>query len=336
MSTKKIKTDNINPLQAALDSIENQFGEGSIFRMGDSACIIPEGVSTGSLSLNLALGGWGVPRGRITEIFGPESSGKTTLALHIIANAQRNNGTVAYIDAEHALDLTWANKVGVDTKAMLLSQPNTGEEALTIVETLIKSNSVDVIVVDSVAALTPKAELEGEMGDCHIGLQARLMSQAMRKLAALIGNSKTALIFINQIRMKIGIMFGNPETTTGGKALKFYSSVRIDLRKISTLKDSLNVIGSHIRAKVVKNKIAPPFKEAEFDILFASGISYEGDIIDVALSKGLITKSGGWLIYGEIKLHGREGFVKYLVENPNLVQELHNNIIGLNYENNKG
>jgi len=335
MRTKKTKSDSINSLQSALDSIENQFGEGSIFRMGDNGCIVPDGISTGSLSLDLALGGYGIPRGRITEIFGPESSGKTTLALHIIANAQKNNGTVAFIDAEHALDMAWANKVGVDTKSMLLSQPSTGEEALTIVETLIRSNSVDVIVVDSVAALTPKVELEGEMGDCHIGLQARLMSQAMRKLTSLIGNSKTVLIFINQIRMKIGVMFGNPEITTGGRALKFYTSVRIDLRRLATLKDGFGSIGSRVRARVVKNKIAPPFKDAEFDILFNSGISYEGDVIDLALSKGLITKSGAWFVYEEIKVQGKEGFVKYLVENSDLTQTLHNKIIGLTNENNE-
>ena len=251
-----------------------------------------EGISTGSLSLDIALGGRGIPRGRVTELFGPESSGKTTLALHVIANAQRAGGVAAFIDAEHALDTTWAKRLGVDVSSLLVSQPDTGEQALDITEMLIESNSVDIIVIDSVAALTPRAEIEGEMGDGHMGLHARLMSQAMRKLTAVISKSKTALVFINQIRMKIGVMFGNPETTTGGTALKFYSSIRIDLRRITTLKDATGAVGSRVRARVVKNKIAPPFREAEFDIMFDSGISYEGDLLDLALACNVVEKGG--------------------------------------------
>jgi recombination protein RecA len=286
--------------------IEKQYGKGSIMQMDESQYARVEGIPTGSLSLDIALGGRGVPRGRVTELFGPESSGKTTLALHTIANAQKT-GVAAFIDAEHALDTTWAKRLGVDVRSLLVSQPDTGEQALDIAEMLIRSNAVDVIVVDSVAALTPAAELEGEMGDRHVGLQARLMSQAMRKLAGVINKSKTALIFINQIRMKIGVMFGNPETTTGGRALKFYSSVRIDVRRISTIKDSSGAIGSRIRARVVKNKIAPPFRDSEFDIMFDKGISYEGDVIDLGVGCGVIEKSGAWFNYGDIRLgQGRE------------------------------
>jgi recombination protein RecA len=280
------------------------------------------------LSLDIALGGAGIPRGRVTELFGPESSGKTTLALHVIASAQKAGGIAAFIDAEHALDPTWAKRLGVDVSSLLISQPDTGEQALDIAEMLISSNSVDVIVVDSVAALTPKAELEGEMGDTHVGLQARLMSQAMRKLTGIINRSKTALVFINQIRMKIGVMFGNPETTPGGRALKFYSSVRIDLRRITTLKDAKGAIGSRVRARVVKNKIAPPFRDTEFDIMFDSGISYEGDLLDLALAAEVVTRSGAWLNYGDMRLgQGRENAKTYLADNPDLCAELKDKVL---------
>jgi recombination protein RecA len=287
-----------------------------------------EGISTGSLSLDLALGGAGIPCGRVTELFGPESSGKTTLALHIIANAQRKGGVAAFIDAEHALDTTWAKKLGVDVSSLLISQPSTGEEALEITEMLIRSNSLDAIVIDSVAALTPKAEIEGEMGDSHMALQARLMSQAMRKLAAVINKSKTALIFINQIRMKIGVMFGNPETTPGGRALKFYSSIRLDVRRIATIKDGGAAVGTRVRARVVKNKIAPPFRDTEFDLMFDSGISYEGDLIDMGIGCEVVEKSGAWLNYGNIRLgQGREKAKQYLVENKELCEELKSKIL---------
>jgi recombination protein RecA len=315
-------------LQRVIAQIEKHYGEGAIMQMDAKTNMKIEGVPTGALSLDIALGGVGVPRGRITELFGPESSGKTTLALHVIANAQKAGGVAAFIDAEHALDTTWAKKLGVDVSGLLISQPDTGEQALDIAEMLVKSNSVDVIVVDSVAALTPKAEIEGEMGDTHVGLQARLMSQAMRKLTAIIGKSKCALIFINQIRMKIGVMFGNPETTPGGKALKFYSSVRIDLRRITTLKDAKGAVGSRIRARVVKNKIAPPFREAEFDIMFDSGLSYEGDVIDLALAAEIIERSGAWLNYGKMRLgQGRDNAKKYLQENPALTEEIRGKLL---------
>ncbi|MBN1974372.1 MAG: recombinase RecA [Sedimentisphaerales bacterium] len=315
-------------LLRVISQIEKQYGQGSIMRMDETKYAKIEGISTGSISLDIALGGVGIPRGRITELFGPESSGKTTLALHIIANAQKQGGVAAFIDAEHALDTTWAKRLGVDVSSMLVSQPDTGEQALDIAEMLINSNSVDVIVVDSVAALTPKAEIEGEMGDSHMGLQARLMSQAMRKLTAIIGKSKTALIFINQIRMKIGVMFGNPETTTGGKALKFYSSVRIDLRRITTIKDSTSATGSRVRARVVKNKIAPPFRETEFDMMFDYGISYEGDLLDLAVESNIVEKSGAWLNYGEMKIgQGRENAKKFLAENKELCEEIKNKVL---------
>jgi len=303
--------------------IEKQYGQGAIMQMDENSYAHIEGIPTGALSLDIALGGVGIPRGRVTELFGPESSGKTTLALHIIANAQKAGGVAAFIDAEHALDTTWAKKLGVDVSSLLVSQPDTGEQALDIAEMLIASNSVDVIVIDSVAALTPKAELEGEMGDSHMGLQARLMSQAMRKLTGIINKSKTSLVFINQIRMKIGVMFGNPETTTGGKALKFYSSVRIDLRRLNTLKDNTGAIGSRVKARVVKNKIAPPFREAEFDIMFDNGISYEGDLLDLAMAHGVVERSGAWINYGKDRLgQGRENAKKYLVDNPALCEEI--------------
>ena len=315
-------------LQRVIAQIEKQYGQGSIMRMDENKYAKIEGINTGSLSLDLALGGVGIPRGRVTELFGPESSGKTTLALHVIANAQRTGGVAAFIDAEHALDTTWAKRLGVNVSGMLVSQPDTGEQALEITEMLVSSNSVDIIVIDSVAALTPKAEIEGEMGDSHMGLQARLMSQAMRKLTSIIGKSKTALIFINQIRMKIGVMFGNPETTTGGRALKFYSTVRIDLRRITTLKDSTGAIGSRVRARVVKNKIAPPFRDAEFDIMFNSGISYEGDLLDLAVACEVVEKSGAWLNYGSMRLgQGRENAKKFMTENHDLCQEIKDKVL---------
>ena len=322
-SKSKSRIENLRPQaggkEAALDrviaQIEKQYGRGAIMQMDEHSYARIDGIPTGSLSLDIALGGKGLPRGRVTELFGPESSGKTTLALHVIANAQRAGGVAAFIDAEHALDTTWAKRLGVDVSSLLVSQPDTGEQALDIAEMLIRSNSIDVIVVDSVAALTPAAEIEGEMGDTHMALQARLMSQAMRKLAAVINKSKTALIFINQIRMKIGVMFGNPETTPGGRALKFYTSVRVDIRRLATLKDGGNAVGSRVRARVVKNKIAPPFRDAEFDIMFDSGISYEGDLIDLGLGCNVVEKSGAWLNYGDIRLgQGRENAKKYLAE----------------------
>ncbi len=315
-------------LERAIAQIEKQYGSGSIMQMDESKYAKIEGIPTGSLSLDIALGGCGMPRGRAIELFGPESSGKTTLALHIIANAQKKGGIAAFIDAEHALDTTWAKKLGVNVSEMLVSQPDTGEQALDITEMLIKSNAVDVIVIDSVAALTPAAELEGEMGQSHMGLHARLMSQAMRKLTGVINKSKTCLIFINQIRMKIGVMFGNPETTTGGRALKFYSSVRLDVRRISTIKEGTTAMGSRIRARVVKNKIAPPFRDAEFDIMFDSGISYEGDIIDLGTNCGVVTKSGAWINYGDMRLgQGRENSKRFLSENKALTEEIKDKIL---------
>jgi len=321
-------TSRENALDRVIAQIEKQYGQGSIMRMDENKYAKIEGINTGSLSLDIALGGAGIPRGRVAELFGPESSGKTTLALHVIANAQRAGGVAAFIDAEHALDTTWAKRLGVDVSGLLVSQPDTGEQALEIVEMLISSNSVDIIVVDSVAALTPKAEIEGEMGDSHMGLHARLMSQAMRKLTSIINKSKTALIFINQIRMKIGVMFGNPETTTGGRALKFYSTVRIDLRRITTIKDSTGAIGSRVRARVVKNKIAPPFRDAEFDIMFDSGISYEGDLLDLAVGTNVVEKSGAWLNYGDMRLgQGRENAKKFMAENKDLCREIKDKVL---------
>ena len=330
---KKAKTEvKAGGKESALDrviaQIEKQYGQGSIMQMDEHQYARIEGIETGSLSLDIALGGRGIPRGRVTELYGPESSGKTTLALHTIACAQRAGGVAAFIDAEHALDTTWAKRLGVDVSSMLVSQPDTGEQALDIVEMLVRSNSVDIIVVDSVAALTPAAEIEGEMGDRHIGLQARLMSQAMRKLTSVISKSKTALIFINQIRMKIGVMFGNPETTPGGRALKFYSSIRIDVRRLATIKDGGTAMGSRVRARVVKNKIAPPFRDSEFDIMFDSGISYEGDLLDMGLAAEIVQKSGAWLNYGDIRLgQGRENAKKYLIENTDLRDELKDKIL---------
>jgi recombination protein RecA len=316
-------------LDRAIAQIEKQYGAGSIMKMDDSSRCRIEGISTGALSLDLALGGSGVPRGRVIEFYGPESSGKTTLALHAIANAQKAGGVAAFIDAEHALDPTWARKLGVDISSLLISQPDTGEQALDIAEMLIKSNAVDIIVIDSVAALVPAAELQGEMGQSHVGLQARLMSQALRKLTGAISKSKTCLIFINQIRMKIGVMFGNPETTPGGNALKFYASVRVDIRRVETLKNSKGeAIGNRVRARVVKNKLAAPFKAAEFDILFDRGICAMGDLLDLAAECNVLTKSGAWYLYGDRKLgQGRDNAKLYLEQNPDFAEELKEKIL---------
>jgi recombination protein RecA len=320
--------DNNPELKNTLAQIEKQFGEGAIMPLGAGRAVQIAGIPTGSLSLDIALGGQGIPRGRIVEIFGPESSGKTTLALHVIARAQKLGGIAAFIDAEHALDPSWAKKLGVDLESLLVSQPGSGEEAMQITEMLIRSNAVDAIVIDSVAALLPKKELEGEIGDSHVGLQARLMSQSMRKLTGAISKSKTSVIFINQIREKIGVMFGSPETTPGGRALKFYSSCRIDVRRIGQLKEGEEVVGQRVRAKVVKNKIAPPFRMAEFDMMHTCGISYEGDILDLAIAQKIIVRSGAWFRYGDVQLgQGREKTRAYLQENPDLVEELKNKIL---------
>jgi recombination protein RecA len=304
----------------AVGQIEKQFGKGSIMRLGQKGSIQPiEAISTGSISIDYALGVGGVPRGRVIEIFGPESSGKTTLSLQVIAEAQKAGGLAAFVDAEHALDAAYAQKLGIDLENLLVSQPDNGEQALEIVEVLVRSNSVDVVVVDSVAALVPKAEIEGEMGDAQMGLQARLMSQALRKLTGVVSKSKTTLIFINQLREKIGVMFGNPETTTGGRALKFYSSVRIDIRRIASIKDGDQVIGGRTRVKVVKNKVAPPFREAEFDVMYGEGISREGDLLDLAVEKRIIEKSGAWFAYGGERLgQGRENAKQFLRDNPDI------------------
>jgi len=327
-SLKPQKSDRETALQRVIAQIEKQYGQGSIMQMDEHKYAKIEGIPTGSLSLDIALGGAGVPRGRVTELFGPEASGKTTLALHVVASAQRAGGVAAFIDAEHALDTTWAKRLGVDVSSLLVSQPDTGEQALEIVEMLVRSNSVDVIVVDSVAALTPAAEIEGQMGDRHLGVQARLMSQAMRKLTAVISRSKTALIFINQIRMKIGVMFGNPETTPGGRALKFYSTVRIDVRRLATIKEGGSAVGSRVRGRVVKNKIAPPFRESEFDLMFDHGISYEGDLLDLGVDCGCVEKTGAWLNYGDIRLgQGRENAKKYLADNKDLCEEIKEKIL---------
>ena len=321
-------TEREKALELAIGQIEKRFGKGSIMKLGESASLPPiEAIPTGSLALDLALGIGGIPRGRITEIFGPESSGKTTLAQHIIAEAQKRGGTVAYIDAEHAMDPSYAANCGVSVDELLISQPDTGEQALEICEALVRSSAVDVIVIDSVAALVPRAEIEGDMGDPQMGLQARLMSQALRKLAAAIGRSGTAVIFINQLREKVGIVFGNPEVTTGGRALKFYSSTRIELRRAETIKQGNDAVGSHVRAKVVKNKVAPPFRSAEFDIMFDHGISKEGNLIDLGLELGLVSKAGAFFSYGDIRLgQGRESAKQYLIKNPELAQEIEERI----------
>jgi recombination protein RecA len=310
-------------LSRAVQQIEKQFGKGSVMKLAGDARAAVDGIPTGSLSLDIALGGVGVPRGRVLEIFGPESSGKTTLCLHIVANAQKGGGVAAFIDAEHALDPSWAKRLGVKLDDLLVSQPDTGEQALEICELLVRSNAVDVIVIDSVAALIPRAEIEGEMGDSHVGLQARLMSQALRKLTAAIAKSRTTVIFINQLREKIGIMFGNPETTPGGRALKFYASVRIDVRRTQTIKDGEVSIGARTRARVVKNKIAPPFRDAEFDIMFDRGISYEGDLLDLAALSNIVEKSGAWYNYKTTRLgQGRENSKQFLQDNKDLAEEI--------------
>ncbi|MDV5120788.1 MAG: recombinase RecA [Candidatus Scalindua sp.] len=310
-------------LDRAVSQIERQFGKGTIMRLGTDEKLDVPVISTGSLSLDIALGVGGMPRGRVVEVFGPEASGKTTLTLHIVANAQKTGGTAAFIDVEHALDPDYAKRLGVDLDSLLVNQPDTGEQALEIAELLTRSNAIDVIVVDSVAALVPRAELEGQMGDSHVALQARLMSQALRKLTSVISKSRTCLIFINQIREKIGVMFGNPETTPGGRALKFYSSVRVDIRRIGSIKDGERIIGNRVRAKIAKNKVAAPFKKAEFDIMFNQGISRSGDIIDLGVEEQVIEKSGTWFSYGEIRLgQGRENTKKFIDSKPELLQEI--------------
>ena len=314
-------------LDLAMAQVEKQFGKGSIMRLGENIKMNVEAISTGSIDLDLALGIGGVPRGRIVEIFGPESSGKTTVALHIIAEAQKNGGDAAFIDAEHALDPLYAKNLGVDVDNLIVSQPDTGEQALEIVETLIRSGALDVIVIDSVAALVPKAEIDGDMGDSHIGLQARLMSQALRKLAGAISKSKTTAVFINQLREKVGVMFGNPETTPGGRALKFYSSVRLDVRKVENIKQGTDVTGSRTRVKVVKNKVAPPFKQAEFDIMYGEGISIAGGILDVAANNDIVQKSGSWYSYADNRIgQGRENAKQYLKDNPAIAKEIEGKI----------
>ncbi len=310
-------------LEVAMNQIEKQFGKGSVMKLGEFKAMEVEAIPTGALSLDIALGIGGVPRGRIVEVFGPESSGKTTLALHIIAEAQKMGGEAAFIDAEHALDPVYAKKLGVDIDNLIVSQPDTGEQALEITEALVRSGALDVIVVDSVAALVPKAEIDGDMGDSHMGLQARLMSQALRKLAGAINKSKTVLIFINQLREKIGVMFGNPETTTGGRALKFYASVRMDIRKIENIKQDGEVTGNRVRVKVIKNKVAPPFREAEFDVLYGKGISKEGNILDMAVNLDIIEKSGSWFSYNGEKIgQGRENAKRYLIEHKEMLAEV--------------
>ena len=320
--------DQKKALDAAVAQIEKQFGKGSIMKLGaDSINIVLDVIPSGSLGLDIALGIGGYPRGRVIEIYGPESSGKTTLALHAIAEAQKNGGTAAFIDAEHALDPTYSRALGVDLDNLLISQPDTGEQALEIAETLVRSSAVDIIVIDSVAALVPRAEIEGEMGDSHMGLQARLMSQALRKLTGVIAKSHTCLVFINQIRMKIGVMFGNPETTTGGNALKFYSTIRLDIRKIATIKDGDNVVGNRTRVRVVKNKVSPPFRESEFDITYGQGISRIGELIDIGVREDIIDKSGAWFSYGSDRLgQGRERVKQFLMENTDLMQAIEKEI----------
>ena len=315
--------DRAKALEAALAQIDKQFGKGSIMRLGDETRAPIETISTSSIALDIALGIGGLPRGRVVEIYGPESSGKTTVALHAVANAQKNGGIAAFIDAEHALDPEYAKKLGVDTDALLVSQPDTGEQALEIMDMLVGSGSLDIVVIDSVAALVPRAEIEGEMGDSHVGLQARLMSQALRKITGRLSQTKTTAIFINQLREKIGVFFGSPETTTGGKALKFYASVRIDVRRIETLKEGTNPVGNRTRAKIVKNKMAPPFKQAEFDIIYGQGISREGGLIDMGVEHGIVKKSGAWFTYDGDQLgQGKENSRRFLRDNPELADEI--------------
>lgn len=323
----KMVNEKQKALELALSQIEKQFGKGSIMKLGEDSKLNIEAVSTGSLSLDIALGIGGVPRGRVVEVYGPESSGKTTVALHIVAEAQKSGGSAAFIDAEHALDPVYAKNLGVDIENLVVSQPDTGEQALEIAEALVRSGAIDVIVIDSVAALVPKAEIEGEMGDSHVGLQARLMSQALRKLAGAINKSKCVAIFINQLREKVGVMFGNPETTPGGRALKFYASVRLDVRRIDSIKQGEDVLGNRTRVKVVKNKVAPPFKQAEFDIMYGEGISREGNILDAAVENDVVQKSGAWFSYNDQKLgQGRENAKNFLRENPNIAIEVENKV----------
>ena len=322
MEQQVSREDKLKALNAALGKIEKDFGKGSVMRMGENASMNVESTSTGSLSLDLAIGIGGLPKGRITEIYGPESSGKTTVTLHAIAECQRNGGIAAFIDAEHALDPVYAKALGVDIDNLIISQPDTGEQAMEITEALISSGAIDILVVDSVAALTPQREIEGDMGDSHVGLQARLMSQALRKLTGPIKKHNCTAIFINQLREKVGIMFGNPETTTGGRALKFYSSVRLEVRKCDTIKQGDKVLGSRTRVKVVKNKVAPPFKQAEFDIMYGTGISKSGDVLDCAVDCGIITKGGAWFTYGDYRWQGREKVKTFLEENPDILEEL--------------
>ncbi|MDZ5076061.1 recombinase RecA [Nesterenkonia sp. HG001] len=322
-----VSPDREKSLEAALAQIDKQYGKGSVMRLGDETRAPIETISTSSIAMDAALGIGGFPRGRVVEIYGPESSGKTTVALHAVANAQKNGGIAAFIDAEHALDPTYAEKLGVDTDALLVSQPDTGEQALEIMDMLVSSGSLDIVVIDSVAALVPRAEIEGEMGDSHVGLQARLMSQALRKIAGRLSQTKTTAIFINQLREKIGVFFGSPETTSGGKALKFYSSVRVDVRRIETLKEGTNAVGNRTRAKIVKNKMAPPFKQAEFDILYGEGISREGGLIDVGVENGLVKKSGAWFTYDGDQLgQGKEKARHFLKDNPDLADEIERRI----------
>jgi len=324
--------EKIKALEAALGQIEKQFGKGSVMKLGDFSAMNVEAIPTGALSLDVALGIGGIPRGRIIEVFGPESSGKTTLALHLIAEAQKMGGEAAFIDAEHALDPVYAKKLGVNIDDLIVSQPDTGEQALEIAEALVRSGALDIIVVDSVAALVPKAEIDGDMGDAHVGLQARLMSQALRKLAGVINKSKCVIVFINQLREKVGIMFGNPETTPGGRALKFYSSVRLDIRRVESLKQDGEVIGNRTKVKVVKNKVAPPFREAEFDIIYGKGISKEGNILDIAVNLEIIDKSGSWFSYNGDKIgQGKENAKTYLLSNPKIAEEIEEKI-RKNYE----
>ena len=328
-------SDRNRAIELAMGQIEKQFGKGSIMRLGEDA-VLPDikSIPTGALSLDIALGIGGVPCGRIVEVYGPESSGKTTLALHIAAEAQKKGGVAAFIDAEHALDVHYAKKLGVNTDDLLISQPDTGEQALEIVEVLVRSGAIDVLIIDSVAALVPRAEIEGEMGDSHMGLQARLMSQALRKLTGTISKSNCSVIFINQIRMKIGVMFGNPETTTGGNALKFYASIRMDIRRIASLKQGQDAIGNRTRVKVVKNKVAPPFKEAEFDIMYGTGISKEGDLVDLGVECNIVEKSGSWFSYGEERIgQGRENAKKFLIDHPEMAADIEARVLehfGLN------
>lgn len=322
-----IDMDKLKAIENAMGQIEKQFGKGSVMKLGENSSLNIEAISTGCLDLDIALGVGGVPKGRIVEIYGPESSGKTTVALHIVAESQKRGGAVAFIDAEHALDPSYAKNLGVDTENLIVSQPDTGEQGLEIAEALVRSGAIDVIVVDSVAALVPRAEIDGEMGDSHVGLQARLMSQALRKLTGTIQKTGCVAIFINQLREKVGVMFGNPETTTGGRALKFYSSVRLDVRRIDSIKQGESIVGNRTRVKVMKNKVAPPFRQAEFDIMYNEGISRTGNIVDVGVKEGIVQKSGAWFSYGDVRLgQGRENAKQYLKDNPEIALEIENKI----------